>query len=107
MVVGFGLIFFFWKDNIVEEEVIIDKIMIKKENIISLVKGWVLFLKNVEDFVFVNGVLGNGVVIELMEGKVVVFFDGMIVILFLIKYVLGLILDNGIELLIYIGIDIV
>lgn len=40
MVVGFGLIFFFWKDDIVEEEeVIIDKIMIKKENIISLVKG--------------------------------------------------------------------
>ncbi|MDK7111382.1 PTS glucose transporter subunit IIA, partial [Corynebacterium amycolatum] len=71
-VVGFGLTFFFWKDNTVEEEeVIIDKTTIKKENITSPVKGRVLSLKNAEDPAFANGALGNGVVIEPTEGKVV------------------------------------
>ncbi|CAG4700315.1 PTS system, beta-glucoside-specific IIABC component [Enterococcus faecalis] len=106
-VVGFGLTFFFWKDNTVEEEVIIDKTTIKKENITSPVKGRVLSLKNAEDPAFANGALGNGVVIEPTEGKVVAPFDGTIVTLFPTKHALGLISDNGTELLIHIGIDTV
>ncbi len=107
-VVGFGLTFFFWKDDTVEEEeVIIDKTTIKKENITSPVKGRVLSLKNAEDPAFANGALGNGVVIEPTEGKVVAPFDGTIVTLFPTKHALGLISDNGTELLIHIGIDTV
>ena len=60
-----------------------------------------------EDPAFANGALGNGVVIEPTEGKVVAPFDGTIVTLFPTKHALGLISDNGTELLIHIGIDTV
>ena len=66
-----------------------------------------LSLKNAEDPAFANGALGNGVVIEPTEGKVVAPFDGTIVTLFPTKHALGLISDNGTELLIHIGIDTV
>lgn len=56
---------------------------------------------------FLIGILGKGVVIIFKEGKVVVLFDGIVMILFLIKYVIGIIFDNGCELLIYIGLNII
>ena len=106
-VVGFGLTFFFWKDNTVEEEeVIIDKTTIKRKYYKSSQRTSVIF-KNAEDPAFANGALGNGVVIEPTEGKVVAPFDGTIVTLFPTKHALGLISDNGTELLIHIGIDTV
>lgn len=45
--------------------------------------------------------------IDLLEGKVVVFVDGEIVFIFLMKYVIGFMSVGGIEILIYVGIDIV
>ncbi len=67
---------------------IIDKTTIKKENITSPVKGRVLSLK-MQRILLLNGALGNGVVIEPTEGKVVAPFDGTIVTLFPTKHALG------------------
>jgi len=108
-VVGFCLTFFFWKDDTVvdEEEIIIEKNSVKKENIASPVKGRVMPLKMAEDAAFAEGTLGQGVVIEPIEGKVVAPFDGTVVTLFPTKHAIGLISDNGTELLIHIGIDTV
>jgi PTS system beta-glucosides-specific IIC component len=106
--VGFGLTFFFWKDDTVEEdEIVVVKGNVKKENIASPVKGKVMPLKLAEDAAFAEGTLGQGVVIEPVEGKVVAPFDGTVVSLFPTKHAIGLISDNGTELLIHIGIDTV
>lgn len=43
----------------------------------------------------------------MIEGKLYVFVDGEIIILFLIGYVVGLMIIEGVELLMYIGMDIV
>lgn len=51
--------------------------------------------------------MGDGFVIILKIGIVVVLVDGKIVNLFLMKYVLGIELMIGCEILIYVGIDIV
>lgn len=108
VVVGFSLTYFFWKDDtVVEEDVVIERNTIEKENITSPVKGRVIPLKFAEDAAFAQGALGQGVVIEPVEGKVVAPFDGTVVSLFPTKHAIGLISDNGTELLIHIGIDTV
>lgn len=108
MIVGFLLTFFFWTDKSVEEEQTqVTKARIAKEIVTSPIKGNVLPLKEAKDAAFAQGALGQGVVIEPTEGKVIAPFDGTIVTLFPTKHAIGLISDNGLELLIHIGIDTV
>lgn len=108
MVVGFLLTFFFWTDDtVVEEQTQATKARIAKEIVTSPIKGNVLPLKEAKDTAFAQGALGQGVVIEPTEGKVIAPFDGTVVTLFPTKHAIGLISDNGLELLIHIGIDTV
>lgn len=51
--------------------------------------------------------MGEGFGINLIEGEVVFLIVGCVDNVFLIKYVIGLKVDNGLELLVYIGLDIV
>lgn len=69
--------------------------------------GNVLFLFKVFDEIFLFKLLGEGLVIIFSVGEVYVLFDGEIISLFFIKYVIVLKDDKGVEVLIYIGIDIV
>ena len=59
------------------------------------------------DEAFAQGVLGKGVVIQPENGEVVAPFDGTVMTLFPTKHAIGLISDNGLELLIHIGLDTV
>lgn len=109
MVIGFGLTFFFWKDDTVSEAATetpeVKKAM--KEAVLSPVKGHVLPLSKASDQAFAQGALGKGVLIEPTEGIVRAPFDGTVMTLFPTKHAIGLISDQGMELLIHIGMDTV
>lgn len=111
MVVGFGLTFLLWKDDTkVEEnaEINIEKSRKSKKDIVfSPIKGQVKPLSEIKDAAFASGVLGKGVAIVPQEGKVVAPFDGTVMTLFPTKHAIGIISDNGCEVLVHIGLDTV
>lgn len=70
-------------------------------------KGKVIALSEVNDGVFSEGMLGEGVAIEPSEGKVFAPFDGEVQMVYDTKHALGLLSNDGIELLVHVGIDTV
>ncbi|MTD38271.1 PTS beta-glucoside transporter subunit IIABC [Erwinia sp. CPCC 100877] len=109
MVIGFGLTFIFWKDDAVVETTETENKAQKamKEAVLSPVKGRVLPLSQASDQAFAQGALGKGVLIDPTEGVVRAPFDGTVMTLFPTKHAIGLISDQGMELLIHIGMDTV
>ncbi|MBO0453730.1 PTS system trehalose-specific EIIBC component [Candidatus Enterococcus murrayae] len=82
----------------------------KTDTIVELfspIPGVIHPLSSSKDPVFSEGMMGQGVVIEPSEGKVVAPFDGQVSLLFPTKHALGLVSPGGIEVLIHIGIDTV
>ena len=73
----------------------------------SPLKGNLKDIAEVNDKVFSEGIMGKGVAIEPSEGKVIAPFDGKVEALFNTKHAIGLKSDNGVEMLIQIGIDTV
>lgn len=109
-VVSFVLTMLFWKDDyeeVVEEEEESTKGLLGNDDVLSPMTGDVMQLKDVQDEAFALGVLGEGVAIVPTVGKVVAPFDGTITTLFPTKHAIGITSDNGMELLIHIGIDTV
>ncbi|MHC5218211.1 beta-glucoside-specific PTS transporter subunit IIABC [Enterococcus sp. LJL128] len=78
-----------------------------KDEVAAPVKGTVLPLSQCKDQAFAQGALGKGVLIEPTEGIVRAPFDGTVMTLFPTKHAIGLISDQGMELLIHIGMDTV
>ncbi len=110
IVVGFVLTLFFWKDDAIVEiskddngQGVIEKN--KREVVYSPIKGEVKALEQIQDAAFSTGILGKGVAITPKEGKVVAPFDGTVMTLFPTKHAIGIISDNGCELLIHIGLN--
>ena len=73
----------------------------------SPLKGTAVAMENVPDETFATNVLGIGAAVEPSEGKVIAPADGVVSTLFDTNHAIGLELDNGIELLIHIGINTV
>ena len=69
--------------------------------------GRALPLTDVNDAVFSQKVMGDGLAIQPSEGKVYAPFNGEVASLFETKHAIGLMGDNSMELLIHIGIDTV
>lgn len=80
---------------------------VKKEVIYSPVAGEVKALSKVEDDAFAQEVLGKGVAIVPKEGKVYAPFDGVVMSMFPTKHAVGLVSENGCEVLIHIGMNTV
>ncbi|RLQ95190.1 PTS sugar transporter subunit IIA [Falsibacillus albus] len=79
----------------------------KNLSISSPMTGRVLTLEDVPDPVFSQKMMGDGIAIEPVEGKVVAPFDGNIVQVFPTKHAIGIKSPNGVEVLIHIGLETV
>lgn len=73
----------------------------------SPVKGKLLPLSQSDDEAFASQAMGKGFVVKPSEGKVYAPVDGKVVSLFSTKHAIGILGDNGAEILIHIGIDTV
>lgn len=75
--------------------------------IMSPMTGKAIPLSEVNDDVFRSELMGKGMAIMPAEGKVVAPFDGKVITLFDTKHAITLKGDNGVEVLIHIGMDTV
>ncbi len=79
----------------------------KIEEIYAPIEGRVVLLEDMEDGVFSEKMVGDGLAIEPKTGIVTAPFAGTVSMVFDTKHALGFLSDNGVELLIHIGIDTV
>lgn len=75
--------------------------------IASPLAGQVKELSQATDPVFSSGVMGQGVVIEPSEGELVSPVNGTVTVLLDSKHAVGIVSDEGVELLMHIGMDTV
>lgn len=75
--------------------------------VMSPIQGELVPLSDVNDDVFSSGLLGKGIAIVPAKGEVFAPFSGEIITLLESKHAIGLKSDNGVELLIHVGIDTV
>jgi PTS system beta-glucosides-specific IIC component len=75
--------------------------------IYSPLKGKTVKLEHVEDEAFSSGLLGKGVAIMPDEGVLYAPVDGTISALFPTGHAIGMTMDNGVELLMHVGMDTV
>lgn len=78
-----------------------------KEILLSPLSGRIVSLENVPDPTFAQKMMGEGIAIEPVEGQVVSPVDGEIVTLFPTKHAVGIRSNEGLEILIHVGIDTV
>lgn len=108
MVIAFVLTYFFWSDDTVEAAEEESSSLVQAPITVgSPMSGKVVPLAQIKDEAFSSGALGLGVGIEPTNGKVVAPFDGTVMTLFPTKHAIGLISDEGAEILIHIGLDTV
>ena len=69
--------------------------------------GRLLPLDDVPDKTFAGRIMGEGFAIDPTEGTVVAPLDGTVVALLSSKHAIGIIGDNGAEILVHVGIDTV
>jgi PTS system beta-glucosides-specific IIC component len=105
-VIGFLLTFFFWKEDMVEEAT--EKTQSRAKEIVRTpIQGGIAPLSEAKDLAFAKGALGKGILIYPEKGEVRAPFDGTVMSLFPTKHAIGLVSNNGLELLIHIGLDTV
>lgn len=107
-VVSFAVAYLFGiKDEPAAEAPVMEKIETENNTIYSPINGNVIERKDIPDPTFAGGVLGEGVGIEPSEPRVYAPFNGTVVMVADTRHALGLQSDDGIQLLIHVGIDTV
>ena len=80
---------------------------VKTVQLVSPLDGQVKPLSQATDPVFSSGVMGQGVVIEPSQGELVSPVNGTVTVLFPTKHAVGIVSEEGVELLMHIGMDTV
>lgn len=115
LVVAFVIAFiltYIWGDKVVpaapkKKNFEVKKVEFKDQNINAPIAGTVVELKDVNDPVFSAGTIGKGLAIKPNNDEVRAPFDGKIISVFPTKHAIGLKSENGVELLIHLGINTV
>lgn len=125
MVVGFALTMIFYKDEsqpelkdshtdissgtdtAVEKDAIVSREKGGKIVVASPLKGKTIKLSEVKDEAFSSGALGDGVAIMPEEGVLYAPMDGTISALFPTGHAIGMTAENGVQLLMHVGMDTV
>lgn len=90
-----------------ESQAEISEKIIKQLDIASPMKGKVLKLESVKDAAFASGVLGKGAAVLPEEGEVYAPASGVVSALFPTLHALGIETEDGVQILIHIGLDTV
>lgn len=107
MIFTFIVSWILFKDEDLENSQNKEKTTPDKEIIVSPMSGEIKKLSAVSDAAFSEELLGKGIAIIPKEGKVMAPFDGTVMTLFPTKHAIGLVSENGCEVLIHIGMDTV
>lgn len=94
-------------DSAINEDNKVSSISNDKEVFVSPMKGKVMNLSEVKDKVFSEGIMGDGFAIELEDKDIVSPVDGKVAMTYPTKHAIGIKSDNGMEILIHIGMDTV
>ena len=81
--------------------------LVKTAQLVSPLAGQVKPLSQATDPVFSSGVMGQGVVIEPSQGELVSPVNGIVTVLFPTKHAVGIVSEEGVEMLMHIGMDTV
>lgn len=79
----------------------------KASKISAALTGQVKALAEIDDEVFKTGVLGKGIAIEPSKGEVVAPFEGTVISVAETLHAIGLLSEDGVEVLIHVGMDTV
>lgn len=107
VVVSFALTLILGFEDIPVEEDEADMVTPASVKLMAPMKGAVMGLHDVAYEVFSKGLLGKGMAIEPVDGKVVSPIAGTVTTVFPTKHAIGLTDDHGMEVLIHVGLDTV
>ena len=107
IIVPFILTYIIGKRKLGVEDCIGEAQEINNKIFATPLEGRAMPLKEVEDKVFSEGMMGEGYAVELSNGKVVAPFNGEVIMSFPTKHAFGLRRDDGLEILIHLGMDTV
>lgn len=95
------------EESITQNDTVINGNKLIDTEIFSPIKGKVIPLTEVKDEVFASGAMGDGVAIDPIDNKVYAPFDAIVEVVVNSKHAIGLRSDEGIEMLIHVGLDTV
>ena len=114
MVVSFAVSLVIWKDSdsatvrLLEQQAgTRDAVEVPAAGVIAPMTGEVVALSAVDDPVFSGGILGPGIAIRPTDGEVRAPISGLVSSLLPSRHALGILGDDGLEVLVHVGLDTV